>query len=60
MLKASDDTTALITHNKAELLASTFFSPSLIADLSDIVSTTYSTSIYFPLITAQEVTAAVK
>ena len=60
MLKALDNTTALTAHNKAELLASTFFSPLLIADLSDIISTTYLTSIYFLLITAQEVTAAVK
>ena len=60
MLKASDDTTALTAHNKAELLASTFFSSSLIADLSDIASATYLTSIYFSPITAQEVTAAVK
>ena len=60
MLKALDDTTALITHNKAKLLVSTFFSLSLIADLLDIVSTTYLTSIYFLPITAQEVIAAVK
>ena len=47
MLKASDDTTALTAHNKAELLISTFFSLSLIVNLSDIVSATYLTSIYF-------------
>ena len=60
MLKALDNTTALITHDKAELLASTFFSSLLLANLSDIVSTTYSTFIYFLLITAQEVTVTVK
>ena len=60
MLKASDDTTTLTAHDKAKLLASTFFSLSLIVDLSDIMSATYLTSIYFSSITAQEVTAAVK
>ena len=60
MLKASDDITALITHNKAELLVSTFFSSSLITNLLDIVSATYLISIYFLSITAQEVIAAVK
>ena len=60
MLKALDNTTALTAHNKVELLISTFFSLSLIADLLDIASTTYLTFIYFLSITAQEVTAAVK
>ena len=50
MLKALDDTTALTAHDKAKFLASTFFSFSLITDLSNIISTTYLTSIYFLLI----------
>ena len=52
MLKALDNTTALTAHNKVKLLASTFISLSLIVNLLDIVSTTYSTSIYFSPIIA--------